>query len=315
MSGVLDTGRFKTFIAMELGLSPKDITALVLGGHGDDMVPITRLCTAGGVPLTELIAKERLDQIVGERTRKGGAELVALYEKGSAYFAPAASAIEMAESYLKDQRRVLPACCWLEGEFGIDGTYFGVPCIIGKNGIEKVLSFEVNAEEKAMMAKSEASVRKTISETGLWRRLRPSPSESLEIFLPPGTAPELGELFTLLAELGATEIELSDHELPPVLVALFPHAEPEVIRQTVSNLVGRTGPPTGQDRSAHPGVPRRGQHVEGAHQAPRGRPADRRARRPDPVARASRVATSSSSTRAARSAAVSIRRPRCAWST
>ncbi|MCK6546557.1 malate dehydrogenase [Myxococcota bacterium] len=166
MSGILDTGRFKTFIAMELGLSPKDITALVLGGHGDDMVPITRLCTAGGVPLTELIAKDRLDQIV-ERTRKGGAELVALYEKGSAYFAPAASAIEMAESYLKDQRRVLPACCWLEGEFGIDGTYFGVPCIIGKNGVEKVLSFELNADEKAMMAKSEASVRKTISETKL----------------------------------------------------------------------------------------------------------------------------------------------------
>lgn len=166
MSGILDTSRFKTFVAMELGISAKDVTALVLGGHGDDMVPITRLSTAGGVPINELIPKDRLDAIV-DRTRKGGAELVGLYEKGSAYFAPAASAIEMAEAYLLDQKRVLPAACWLEGELGIDGMYFGVPCVIGRGGVEKILTFQVTAEERAMMEKSATSVRKTVAETKL----------------------------------------------------------------------------------------------------------------------------------------------------
>lgn len=166
MSGILDTARYKSFIAMELGCSMKDVTAFVLGGHGDDMVPITRLTTVGGVPVTELIAKDKLDAIV-ERTRKGGAELVKLYETGSAYFAPAAAAIEMAASYLRDQRRVLPCCAWLEGEFGIDGMYFGVPCLIGGGGVEKVLTFELTDEEKEMMEKSRASVSKTVAETKL----------------------------------------------------------------------------------------------------------------------------------------------------
>lgn len=166
MSGILDSGRFKSFLAMELGVSMKDITAFVLGGHGDDMVPITRLTTVGGVPVTELLSKERLDAIV-ERTRKGGGELVELYKTGSAYFAPAAAAIEMAEAYLKDQRRVLPACCWLEGEFGIRDLYFGVPCVIGRNGVEKIVTFELTGDEKAMIEKSAGSVRKSIAETKL----------------------------------------------------------------------------------------------------------------------------------------------------
>jgi malate dehydrogenase len=166
MSGILDSARFKSFIAAELNVSMKDITTFVLGGHGDDMVPITRLTTVGGVPVSELIPKDRLDAIV-DRTRKGGAELVALYKTGSAYFAPASAAIEMAEAYLKDQRRVLPCCCWLEGEFGIDGMYFGVPCIVGANGIEKILTFDLTADEKKMMETSRASVSKTVAETKL----------------------------------------------------------------------------------------------------------------------------------------------------
>jgi malate dehydrogenase len=166
MSGILDTARLKSFIAMELGVSMKDVTTFVLGGHGDDMVPITRLTTVGGVPVTELIAKDKLDAIA-TRTRGGGAELVNLYKTGSAYFAPAAAAIEMAEAYLHDQKRVLPSCCWLEGEFGINGLYFGVPCVIGAGGVERVVSFELTAEEKAMIEKSAASVRKTVAETKL----------------------------------------------------------------------------------------------------------------------------------------------------
>jgi malate dehydrogenase len=166
MSGILDTARFKSFISMELGVSMKDVTAMVLGGHGDDMVPITRLCTVGGVPVEQLIPKDRLDAIV-DRTRKGGAELVKLFGNGSAYFAPAAAAIEMAEAYLKDQKRVLPCCAWLEGEFGLDGMYFGVPCQIGAGGVEKVLSFDLSDDEKAMMEKSAASVRSTVALTKL----------------------------------------------------------------------------------------------------------------------------------------------------
>lgn len=166
MSGILDTARFKSFISMELNVSMKDVTAFVLGGHGDDMVPITRLCTVGGVPVTELIAPERLTEIEN-RCRKGGAELVKLYQTGSAYFAPAASAVEMAEAYLRDQKRVLPCCTWLEGEFGINDLYFGVPCIVGANGIEKVLEFELTEDERAGIEKSRASVAKTAAETGL----------------------------------------------------------------------------------------------------------------------------------------------------
>jgi len=166
MSGVLDTARFKAFLAMELGVSMKDITTFVLGGHGDDMVPVRRLTTVGGVPVTELIPAERLDEIIA-RTRKGGAELVGLYQTGSAYFAPAAAAVEMAEAYLKDQKRVLPCAAWCTGQFGIKDMYFGVPCVIGSGGVERILEFELDADEKAMIETSAASVKKTVDDTGL----------------------------------------------------------------------------------------------------------------------------------------------------
>lgn len=151
-SGVLDTARFRTFIAQELNLSVKDITAFVLGGHGDDMVPLTRYSYAGGIPLEKLISKERLDAIV-ERTRKGGGEIVELLGTGSAYYAPAASLVEMAEAILKDQRRVLPAIAYLEGEYGFSNLYLGVPTVIGGNGIEEIIELELTDEEKAALSK------------------------------------------------------------------------------------------------------------------------------------------------------------------
>ncbi|WP_342432555.1 malate dehydrogenase [Neobacillus sp. FSL H8-0543] len=157
-SGVLDTARFRTFVAQELNLSVKDITGFVLGGHGDDMVPLVRYSYAGGIPLETLIAKDRLDAIV-ERTRKGGGEIVNLLGNGSAYYAPAASLVEMCEAILKDQRRVLPSIAYLEGEFGYDGIYLGVPTILGANGIEKIIELELTAEEKAALDKSVDSVR------------------------------------------------------------------------------------------------------------------------------------------------------------
>lgn len=157
-SGVLDTARFRTFVAQELNLSVKDITGFVLGGHGDDMVPLVRYSYAGGIPLETLIPKERLDAIV-ERTRKGGGEIVNLLGNGSAYYAPAASLAEMVEAIVKDQRRVLPAIAYLEGEYGYEGIYLGVPTILGGNGIEKVIELELTEEEKAALAKSVESVK------------------------------------------------------------------------------------------------------------------------------------------------------------
>lgn len=157
-SGVLDTARFRTFIAQELNMSVKDITGFVLGGHGDDMVPLVRYSYAGGIPLETLIPKERLDAIV-ERTRKGGGEIVNLLGNGSAYYAPAASLVEMAEAILKDQRRVLPSIAYLEGEYGYEGIYLGVPTILGAGGIEKVIELELTDEEKAALDKSAESVR------------------------------------------------------------------------------------------------------------------------------------------------------------
>lgn len=148
-SGVLDTARFRTFIAQELNLSVKDITGFVLGGHGDDMVPLVRYSYAGGIPLETLIPKERLEAIV-ERTRKGGGEIVGLLGNGSAYYAPAASLVEMTEAILKDQRRVLPAIAYLEGEYGYSDLYLGVPVILGGNGIEKIIELELLADEKAL---------------------------------------------------------------------------------------------------------------------------------------------------------------------
>ncbi|MCM3704768.1 MULTISPECIES: malate dehydrogenase [Bacillales] len=160
-SGVLDTARFRTFVAQELNLSVKDITGFVLGGHGDDMVPLVRYSYAGGIPLESLISKDRLDAIV-ERTRKGGGEIVNLLGNGSAYYAPAASLVEMCEAILKDQRRVLPSIAYLEGEYGYEGIYLGVPAILGANGIEKVIELELTSEEKAALDKSADSVRKVM---------------------------------------------------------------------------------------------------------------------------------------------------------
>jgi len=157
-SGVLDTARFRTFVAEELNLSVKDITGFVLGGHGDDMVPLIRYSYAGGIPLETLIAKDRLDAIV-ERTRKGGGEIVELLGNGSAYYAPAAALTEMAEAILKDQRRVLPAIAYLEGEYGYSDLYLGVPVILGGNGIEQVIELELTAAEKSALDKSVESVK------------------------------------------------------------------------------------------------------------------------------------------------------------
>jgi malate dehydrogenase len=166
MAGVLDTSRFKCFVAEAVGCSIRDVEALVLGGHGDDMVPIIRQATVGGVPLTKLLAKDKLDAII-KRTREGGAELVALYKTGSAYFAPAAAAISMAESYLLDRKRVLPCAAYLNGEYGINGYFVGVPGQIGKGGVERVLELDLAAEEKAEMEKSFQSVKKTVDSVKL----------------------------------------------------------------------------------------------------------------------------------------------------
>jgi malate dehydrogenase len=166
MAGVLDTSRFKFFVAEALNCSIRDVDALVLGGHGDDMVPLIRHVTVGGVPLTKLMAKEKIDAIV-KRTREGGAELVALYKTGSAYFAPASSAIAMAESFLLDRKRVLPAAALLEGEYGIKGYFMGVPTQIGAGGVEKVMELDLTPEEKAEMEKSFASVKKTVDSVKL----------------------------------------------------------------------------------------------------------------------------------------------------
>jgi len=166
MAGVLDSARFRTFVAMELNVSVEDVQAFVLGGHGDDMVPLVRCCSVGGIPVTELLPKERIDAIV-ERTRKAGGELVALYKTGSAYYAPAAAAIAMAESYLRDKKRVLPCAAYLEGEYGIQGYYFGVPVVIGAGGVERVLEVKLSEEDRALVQKSLESVKKTAIETKL----------------------------------------------------------------------------------------------------------------------------------------------------
>lgn len=161
-SGVLDTARFRAFVAEELNLSVKDITGFVLGGHGDTMVPLTRFSYAGGIPLETLISRERLDAIVA-RTRTGGGEIVNLLGNGSAYYAPAAALVEMAEAVLKDQRRVLPTIAYLEGEYGYDGIYLGVPTILGANGIEKVIELDLTAEEKTALDQSAEAVKNVMS--------------------------------------------------------------------------------------------------------------------------------------------------------
>ena len=166
MAGALDSTRFRTFIAMETGLSVQDVTCMVLGGHGDTMVPITRLATIGGVPVADLISKEKLSSIE-ERTRFAGGEIVKLFGNGSAFYAPAQSAIEMAESYLRDKKRVIPCASLCNGEFGIDGYFIGVPTVIGANGVEKILEFELEKHEQDALNQTLNAVKKTVSETGL----------------------------------------------------------------------------------------------------------------------------------------------------
>lgn len=160
-SGILDTGRFRTFVAEELNLSVKDITGFVLGGHGDDMVPLIRYSYAGGIPLENLISKDKLDEII-QRTRKGGAEIVELLGNGSAYYAPAAALTEMAEVILKGQRRILPAIAYLEGEYGLNDLCLGVPVILSDKGIEKVIELDLLEDEKDALQKSAQSVQKVI---------------------------------------------------------------------------------------------------------------------------------------------------------
>jgi malate dehydrogenase len=162
MAGVLDTARMRTFISEELQVSVKDVHAIVLGGHGDDMVPMPRHCSIGGVPLTEMLSQERINAIV-ERTRKGGAEIVGLLQTGSAYYAPAASAVQMAEAILKDQKRILPCAVELQGEYGVKGLFVGVLAKLGGNGMEKVMELQLNETEKAGLANSTKSVESLVS--------------------------------------------------------------------------------------------------------------------------------------------------------
>jgi malate dehydrogenase len=166
MAGVLDSSRFRYFLAQEFNVSVEDVSAFVLGGHGDDMVPSIRYSTVAGVPLPDMInlgwtTKERIDAIV-ERTRKGGGEIVGLLKTGSAFYAPATAAIAMTESYLRDKRRVLPCAAYLSGEYGVSGMYVGVPVVIGANGVERVLEIRLDPSEKQMFEKSVASVRTLI---------------------------------------------------------------------------------------------------------------------------------------------------------
>jgi malate dehydrogenase len=166
MAGVLDSSRFRAFVAWELGVSVEDVTALVLGGHGDTMVPLIRYCTVAGIPVEQLISKERLEAIV-ERTKGAGGEVVGLLKTGSAFVSPALSAISMAESYLRDKKRVLACACLLEGEYGVDGLYVGVPCVIGGGGLEKVLEVDMTADERKLFDASVEHVRTLVEQIQL----------------------------------------------------------------------------------------------------------------------------------------------------
>jgi len=166
MAGTLDTARWRAFIAMELGVSVADVAGTVLGGHGPDMVPLPRLTTVGGVPLTEIATKEQIEKLA-LRTREAGTEIVKLFGKGSAFFSPAWSAIIMAESYLRDKRRILSCAALCEGEYGINGLFLGVPAMISAKGVEKVFEIKLNDEERAQLQKTAAGVKKTVEETKL----------------------------------------------------------------------------------------------------------------------------------------------------
>lgn len=166
MAGVLDTARYRTFISMELGVSVRDISALVLGGHGDDMVPLPRLTTVGGIPLTELMSADRINAIV-DRARNGGAEIVKYLKEGSAYYAPSAAVAEMAESVIRDSKRVLPCAAWLNGEYGLKNVYSGVPVKLGKDGVEKIYEVKLNEAELKMLQESAGHVQASIAKLKL----------------------------------------------------------------------------------------------------------------------------------------------------
>ena len=166
MAGALDTARWRAFIAMELGVSVADVAGTVLGGHGPDMVPLPRLTTVGGVPLAEIATKEQIDKLA-LRTREAGTEIVKLFGKGSAFFSPAWSAASMAESYLKDKKRIIACAALCQGEYGINGLFIGVPCLISAKGLEKIYEIKLTAEENALLQKTIASVKKTTEETKL----------------------------------------------------------------------------------------------------------------------------------------------------
>ncbi|KAB1062681.1 malate dehydrogenase [Salibacter halophilus] len=160
MAGILDTARYRSFLAMELNVSPKDIQAVLMGGHGDTMVPLPRYTTVGGIPVTELISKEKLDSIV-ERTKFGGGEIVKLLGT-SAWYAPGAAAAQMVEAIVKDQKRVFPVCSWLQGEYGMKDLYLGVPVVLGKNGIERIIELDLNDDEKGLLEDSAKSVKSVL---------------------------------------------------------------------------------------------------------------------------------------------------------
>jgi len=151
--GVLDAGRYRTFLAQEAGVSVEDVQAMLMGGHGDEMVPLLRYTTIAGIPVTEFIPEERLNQIV-ERTKKGGGEIVGLLKTGSAYYAPAAATVQMVEAILKDKKRVIPVSAYLEGEYGVSGIHFGVPVVLGAGGVEKIIELPLTDEETALMKRS-----------------------------------------------------------------------------------------------------------------------------------------------------------------
>ena len=166
MAGVLDSARMSTFVAMELGVSVENVHSFVLGGHGDDMVPLARYSTVAGIPLPELLPKDKLDAII-TRTRKGGGEIVALLKTGSAYYAPSAAVVEMVEAILKDKKKILPCAAYLEGEYGVNGLFVGVPVKLGARGIEQIIQIKLTPEEKAALDKSAASVRELVNVLGV----------------------------------------------------------------------------------------------------------------------------------------------------
>ncbi|HWO89034.1 MAG TPA: malate dehydrogenase [Gemmatimonadales bacterium] len=166
MAGVLDTARYRSFLAEALDVSVEDIQAMVLGGHGDTMVPLVSYTTVSGIPVTQLMKQEQLDKIV-DRTRNGGAEIVAFLKTGSAYYAPSAAAVQMVEAIVKDKKRVLPCAAWLEGEYGFRDIYLGVPCKLGKNGLEQIIEVELTSAERVALGKSAKAVQETIAQVKL----------------------------------------------------------------------------------------------------------------------------------------------------